>query len=218
MAGNGSSFRARTQRFRSQHTDKHLLEYAGQDFAGNEEPTHQVTLRVDPVAPASPINLRAEPAGWRRENSFSLIWKAPLDLSGIAGAYVSLDRAPTGPTDGAFFSANEILEGLQAPSEGKHDVYVWLRDQAGNSDQSTAVALPSALWYDGTPPITIITPTGTIGANGWYVGPVAFAMSASDGASGVAETRYQLDDGAWQTGQRIHSGYRWPTRRPYCQR
>lgn len=180
--------------------DKHVLEYASDDVAGNVEPTRQATLRIDPLAPGSPISLTAQPAGWQRENSFMLAWRDPLDLSGIAGAYVHFDGAPSGPTDGTFHPASQVLEGLQAPGEGRHAVYVWLRDIAGNTDHATAVALPSALWYDGTPPSTTITVTGRQGDQSWYVEQVAFTTSATDGASGVKETQWQVDDGAWTTG------------------
>ena len=179
---------------------KYVLEFASEDAAGNVETTHQVTLRIDPDPPAAPIDLRAEPAGWQHYNSFRLLWQEPLDQSGIAGAYVRFGAPPAGPTDGLFYAANEVLQGLQVPGEGKHTVYVWLRDGAGNSDHTTAVALPEALWYDGVSPSTTVTVTGDLGQNGWYLGPVSFAMSATDTASGVAETRWQLDGGGWTRG------------------
>ena len=180
--------------------DKHVLEYSSEDVAGNIEPTRQSTLRIDPVAPAAPINLRAGPSGWQRQNSFTLSWIDPLDQSGIAGAYVHFNGTPAGPTDGSFYPASQVLEGLQVPSEGKHDLNVWLRDRAGNADQATAIALPSALWYDGTPPSTTVSVSGEQGEQGWYVSPVTFTMSATDGTSGVKETRWQINDADWSNG------------------
>ena len=112
-------------------------------------------------------------------------------------------RPPQGPVDGTFYVGNEAAEGLLVPREGKHGVYVWLRDRAGNSDHRTAVALPDALWYDGTSPVTVITRTGSLGLNGWYLGAVSFAMSAKDAASGLGSIRYQVDDGPWRTGDRF---------------
>lgn len=183
--------------------DKHVVSFTGEDAAGNVANVQQITVRMDDSPPAALRNLRAEPSGWQPFNSFRLIWRAPLDQSGIAGAYVRFNTPPTGPHDGAFYPATEVLEGLQVPGEGRHTVYVWLRDGAGNADHATAVALEDALWYDGTPPVTAVTRTGTLGAAGWYVGPVTFALSATDTVSGVAETRYQIDDGPWMTGDRF---------------
>ncbi len=179
---------------------KHVLAYYSSDVAGNSEPVRQATLRIDPDPPASPVNLRAEPAGWQHYNSFRLLWREPLDQSGIAGVYIRFHSPPAGPADGTFYPANEVLDGLQVPGEGKHTVYAWLRDRAGNSDHRTAVALPEALWYDQTPPTTAVTITGNLGQNGWYLGPVSFTFSASDLASGVAETEWRLDNGRWNLG------------------
>lgn len=183
--------------------DKHLVSFAAEDVAGNVEDVRRITVRLDDSPPAAPRNLRAEPVGWQPFNSFRLIWRAPLDQSGIAGVYVRFNTPPTSPDDGVFYPATEVLEGLQVPNEGRHTVYVWLRDGAGNADHTTAVALEDALWYDGTPPATTVARTGTLGAAGWYVGPVAFVLTATDAASGVAEIRYQINDAPWVTGDRF---------------
>ncbi len=183
--------------------EKHVLAFAAEDVAGNVEPTHEQTIRIDTSPPPAPIDLRAGPSGWQHYNSFELIWTAPLDQSGIAGAYVKFDAPPTGAADGTFYAAAEAIRGLQVPSEGKHDVYVWLRDRAGNSDQGASVALPGALWYDGTPPRTQVRLDGALGQNGWYVGPISFAMTATDAISGLDAIRYQVDDGAWNTGDQF---------------
>jgi hypothetical protein len=185
---------------------KHVLRFASDDAAGNAEITHQVTLRIDPDPPTAPTNLRAEPAGWQRYNSFRLLWSEPPDQSGIAGAYIRFSTPPSGPTDGMFYPANNLLEGLQVPGEGKYGVYMWLRDGAGNSNQDTAVALPDALWYDGTPPATTITMTGMLGDGGWYRSPIDFTLTAEDSASGLKEVRWQVDDSEWNVGDAFTVG------------
>jgi len=179
---------------------KYSLQYAAEDIAGNLETLRQATLRFDPDAPPAPSDLTAGPAGWQQENAFYLAWRVPLDQSGIAGVYVRFDSPPAGPTDGTFYPASELLYGLRVPGEGKHTVYAWLRDGAGNADHRTAVALPDALWYDGTSPVTTVKRSGTPGARGWYVSPVTFELSATDATSGLASLRYRIDDGPWQTG------------------
>lgn len=183
--------------------DKHVVAFTSEDVAGNSEAVQHITVRIDDSPPAAPRDLRAEPVGWQPFNSFRLIWRAPLDQSGIAGAYVRFNTPPATPDDGVFYPATEVVEGLQVPGEGRHTVYVWLQDGAGNADHTTAVALEDALWYDGTPPVTTVVLTGTPGAAGWYVGPVTFTLSAADTGSGVAESRYQIDDGPWVTGDRF---------------
>ncbi len=181
--------------------DKHVIEYGSADAAGNVEASQRTTVRIDDAPPSAPLNLRAEPAGWQRFNSFRLTWRAPLDQSGIAGAYVRFGDAPAQGDDGDFFPAAEMIEGLQVPAAGQHTVYVWLRDGAGNADPTSAVALADALWYDGEPPVTTVTRTGAQGRGGWYIGPVAFTLQAADDTSGAADTRYQINDAPWVSGQ-----------------
>jgi len=49
---------------------------------------------------------------------------------------------------------------------------------------------------DTTPPITIITPSGTLGNNGLYVSDVSVSLTATDGDGlGVEKTEYSLDGG-----------------------
>ena len=181
--------------------DKYVFAYASEDVAGNVEPVRQTTVRIDLQPPAVPQRLAAEPGGWQHYNNFRLTWRNPLDQSGIAGAYVRFGAGPAHASDGVFYPASEILEGVQVPAEGQHHLFVWLRDRAGNSDHLTAVALPSALWYDGTPPTTIVTLTGSAGQNDWYCSAVTFTMSAADAASGVEAISWQVNGGAWNAGE-----------------
>ena len=167
---------------------------------GQRGAEREQTIRIDATPPPAPIALSAGPSGWQRYNSYSLLWTAPLDQSGIAGAYVKFDAPPTGPTDGTFHPGSEAIHGLAVPEEGIHDLYVWLCDQAGNSGAASAVALPAALWYDGTPPRTEVRLDGSLGQNGWYVGPITFTMSAVDATAGLESIRYQVDDSPWSTG------------------
>ncbi|HEY65194.1 MAG TPA: fibronectin type III domain-containing protein [Caldilineae bacterium] len=178
---------------------KHLLVYRSVDVAGNEELTHTATIRIDPDPPAAPLAVSYAPRGWNTVNDFSLFWQSPLDLSGIAGAYVRYDAPPQFPGDGEFHTGTGAVHHLRVPGEGRHDVYVWLRDVAGNDDPATAVLLPQAFWFDGTPPSTEITIEGTRGENGWYVTPVTLRFTATDETSGVAAVYHQVNSGAWLT-------------------
>ncbi len=83
---------------------------------------------------------RAARRGGPRFNSFHIEWPAVTDLSGIGGAYVKFDAPPTNAADGVFYAGSTEINGVQAPGEGRHSVYVWLRDGAGNADIKTAVA------------------------------------------------------------------------------
>jgi hypothetical protein len=60
------------------------------------------------------------------------------------------------------------------------------------SKQDAIVTLPPP---DLTPPSTIASTIGTIGANSWYTSDVIITLSATDMESGVASTTYSLDNG-----------------------
>ena len=180
---------------------RHSIQYYAVDAAGNEESPKTNFVRVDLEAPPAPINLRAEQVGWQSENNFSAVWTDPPDTSLIGAAYYKLDAPPTGPTDGILVTAPlGRISGIQVPAEGKHDLYVWLRDNAGNLDYTHYAYVPQAFWYDATPPTTTYTITGTPGFADWYRSPVSITLSAVDAGSGVLSTVYRVDGGLWQTG------------------
>ncbi|HIQ05517.1 MAG TPA: hypothetical protein EYH31_07440, partial [Anaerolineae bacterium] len=180
--------------------DKHTLRYRSIDVAGNEETLHSVTLRVDTAPPPPPIDPVPAPLGWTGVNDFSVSWRVPVDLSGIAGAYYKLDTPPMAPRDGTYVPSPNAIRGITVTSDGQHDLYLWLMDNAGNTDHRQRVYLPTVFWYDSTPPTTAATLIGKLGRDGWYVSPVTVSLVAYDNNSGVALTRYRLDDGQWEVG------------------
>ncbi len=181
-------------------SDKHAVEYFASDVAGNSEAVQALTVRIDLDAPPPPDGVRSYPQGWSAFNNFRLEWPPVLDQSGIAGAYVKFGAPPANDLDGEFYVGATEITGVRAPGEGRFTAYVWLVDGAGNADEHTAVAITDAIWYDSSSPVTVITLTAASGLNGWYIGPVAFSMSATDSGSGVAAIRYQIDDGPVETG------------------
>lgn len=176
------------------------LQYYAEDLAGNVEATKTSVVKVDYTAPV-PLQVSVLPEKGSTINSFRLEWPPIEDLSGVAGAYVRFGSPPSGPMDGTYYAGATAVDGVVAPGEGRHTAYVWLADDAGNVDHSTAVVLPDAVCYDVHAPTTVVTPTVQSGLDGWYVGPVTFVMSASDAGSGVREIRYQVDEGPWASGE-----------------
>ncbi len=178
-----------------------------QDTLGHVDATQHATAtaRYDATPPGAPIALTAAPTGWQRVNDFSLTWKNPPDLSGIAGAYYRFNTEPTHPTDGTFVPGADIasLEHIRVPGEGVYDIYLWLVDAAGNVDHRTRNLLPRAFAYDATPPQVQPVITGTLSATGWYTTPVDVYLRAVDALSGVAAVWYRLDQDAWQQGTHL---------------
>lgn len=52
---------------------------------------------------------------------------------------------------------------------------------------------------DTSPPVTIISVSGTVRDNGWYISDVEVTLAASDDDSGVASTEFSFDATTWNT-------------------
>lgn len=184
----------------------HTIEYYANDLAGNVESTHALTVGIDTHAPASiPYTPIVSPSGWTKTNCFTLTWENPQDLSGIGGAYYAFSE-PSSGTDGTLVRGDNItsLTCLQVPGplgEGWHNVYVWLRDGAGNSDYRTRQVV--TLRLDQSPPRLTSTVTGTqCGTAGWYNSCITVTFAAADELSGMASgvISYQVNGAGWGTG------------------
>src|SRR5439155_4907 len=77
--------------------------------------------------------------------------------------------------------------------DGRHLVDYYAVNNAGLSEASHTVAI----LVDTVPPTTVISLSGTFGANGWYTSNVTVSLTATDATSGVANVSYRIDDGPW---------------------
>lgn len=177
----------------------HTLEFYSRDVAGNVETPFPVVLKIDTQAPPTPAPPQTAPASWTNLNSFSFIWSKPNDRSGIAGAYYRLGAPPTFNQDGIFTDI-QVVDAIHLPTEGSYDLYLWLRDGAGNVGYHRAVHVANAFRYDATAPATQVGLNGTLGDNNWYISPVTVSLTASDALAGVGDTLFRVDTGAWQIG------------------
>lgn len=181
---------------------EHIIEFYSVDVAGNVETPFPVTLKIDTQAPGTPAPPQTAPASWTRENSFSFIWSKPNDRSGIAGAYYRLGAPPTSNQDGIFRDV-QVVDNIALAAEGSYDLYLWLRDGAGNVDYRRAVRVANAFRYDRTAPQTQAELNGVLGSNDWYISPVTVTLTASDTLAGVGSTLFRIDTSAWQTGTSV---------------
>ncbi|MFH1927171.1 MAG: hypothetical protein ABIK79_03205 [Chloroflexota bacterium] len=176
------------------------VEYYSIDLAGNSEPTQTVYVHIDTVPPSAPIGLAAEPSTCARVNNFSVHWTNPDDVtSGIGGAYYKLGGMPLGPRDRDGYVVRDEVESIpdiQADGEGSYDVYVWLKDRAGNADYHNYAE--TSICYDITPPQTVAEVTeGNAGLGGWYTTPVTVTLTSTDAVAGVSRIWYRVDGGSW---------------------
>jgi hypothetical protein len=133
----------------------HAIHQCSIDFAGNPGCTADLTFYVDNNPPAHPRALTlAGGEAWRRGNDFDSAWVNPDQgaASSIGGASWRI-TGPAGYDSGAKFAPGRDLSALQnlfVPRAGAYVLSVWLRDEAGNENASSAATLPLRL--DDVPP------------------------------------------------------------------
>jgi parallel beta-helix repeat protein len=115
---------------------------------------------LDTTAPIPPLNATVEPSDWTSKNEFMINYSEPYDLTGVKpGVYYFMgEDDPIENTNWTEVADNSLI--LTTPSEGESQIYLWLEDNAGNSDYQNHDDLIIKL--DSTPPVIEFTPTSTI--------------------------------------------------------
>ncbi len=153
----------------------HTITAAATDNAGNTANT-SVTVRKDTTPPTiafSPSGTAGNSGWWR--SSVSLSANASDNASGAASLYLSCGSNP-----------------CTLSAQGANSVTASAGDVAGNTASTS-----TTIYIDSVPPNASLSPSGTLGANGWYVSNVTVTGSAADATSGVASTQTRLNGGAW---------------------
>ncbi len=111
-------------------------------------------------------------------------------ISQVQGIYYSTDG--TTPTVMAAGSTATFTVSAEGPQTIKYCAI----DTRGNKENLHT----KTLYVDSTPPTT------TSNAQASYPTTATIQLTASDARSGIAQTRYKLDSGAWQTGTQLTVG------------
>ncbi len=133
----------------------HSLRHCVTDFGGNVGCTADQTVGIDNNPPAHPRNLSlAGGEGWRRSDDFDFSWANPDQgpASPIWGAYWRI-TGPAGYDTGVQLSPGRDIAAIgdrTLPRPGIYAFHLWLRDEAGNADPSSAIDVPMRL--DDVPP------------------------------------------------------------------
>ncbi len=147
------------------------------------------------------------------EKDISIDTKSPVltaALEGVLGSNnwyndVLLHVSATDPAPGSGLSTFEYnidstswqtfpASGLLDLPEGKHSVDIRALDTAGHSVSSS-----KSFAQDSVAPDVLLEPTGSLGANNWYVTAIDLSASASDTTSGMDIFEYSVDNQAWAT-------------------
>jgi len=160
----------------------HVIFATATDNAGNVQ-SGSTNIQVDGSPPSivSSITGTAGNAGW---------WVSPVNIN--AAFSDALSGVAT-----QLFSPNAGTTWMALPSsistDGIHQVVFRSSDNAGNSAE-----INNTVKVDKSAPVLSVSPTGTLGDNGWYVSNVQMSAAASDATSGLALFKYILD-GVWKT-------------------
>jgi len=163
----------------------HTLVLTAKDNAGLMRSITQ-NAAVDTQGPSLNVSL----AGTRGSNTD---WYTTASLNGSAS-----DTSPGSGLsafeykvdDGAWTSFPS--SGVLSLPDGKHTVDVRASDNAGYIATSS-----KSYWLDHNSPSLSVDPTGTEGANGWYISNLNLAASASDETSGLNTFEYSLNNNSW---------------------
>jgi hypothetical protein len=133
----------------------HGLRHCTTDFAGNAACTGDQTVAIDNNPPAHPRNLTlAGGDAWRRIDNFDFSWTNPEQgpASPIGGAYWRI-TGPAGYDTGVQFAPGRGIAALAdrtVPRPGVYVFHIWLRDEAGNTNASSAI--DATMRLDDVPP------------------------------------------------------------------
>jgi hypothetical protein len=149
--------------------------------------------RIDDVtAPAAVSNLSIDPNVWTSNNDFTLSWDPPSEHSGVAGAYYEISGEAYEYVTGDTIISGEALN-ISLPANDVRTVKLWLRDNAGNEDEATAMTV-TAKWDDTQPDgFDLTSPLA-----GWYSdSEYRFEWNASsDATAGLHHYVWSLNGGS----------------------
>src|SRR2546425_8253697 len=142
-------------------------------------------VRVDGSPPITTASLSGPSGlnGWYTGN-VSVSLAATEDVGGVARTNYSLDHGAWQAYVGAFL----------VTVDGDHSLSYFSTDNADNIEATKATEIK----VDGTPPVTSTAFRGTVNGS-TFLTPINVTLLPSDVGSGVAWTRYNIDDGPWAT-------------------
>ncbi len=144
-----------------------------------------VLVLVDTTPPVTVAALSGTAGlnGWYT-SAVQVTLTATDDLTGVAGTLYSVDGGAPQVYSTPF--------GVSA--DGAHNVTYASVDGGGNVETPKWVTFK----IDASAPTTAISLAGTAGTSPWYTSSVSVTLTATDTGSGVAQTDYRVDGGAWQ--------------------
>jgi hypothetical protein len=165
----------------------HNFSYWAVDNAGVTEAMHTSnTFRIDTIAPVTTSSFNPTSSAPYRTPQTVVLTATDTGGSGVAITYYKVDSGAYAQYTGAFTISGD----------GSHSFSWYSVDNAGNTE---TVRNSNTFILDTVAPVT----TCNAVANQMYNGGQTFTLSISESGSGVANTKWQLDNGAWNSGTSV---------------
>ena len=163
----------------------HQISYRSVDHLGNVEVERTLDVRVGLALAPVTVLLFGEPSHFA--SAVYVKSTTPLDFFATDRSGLGL-RSTTYRIDGRAWINYTAMGSFTLGGEGPHLLQWNSVDFAGNLEDTH----DETVWVDDTPPATTISPT-----EGPFTTDAVFALAATDAASGVAYTEYQIDGDPW---------------------
>jgi hypothetical protein len=190
-------FQPYTAPFQVTAAGEHTVRYRATDVAGNVSEVGSLSfVVVESPGDTTPPTVTAAASG-TQDATGAYVGKATVTITATdAGTGV---RSTEYQLDGGAWTT--YTAPFDVTTAGSHMVHHRATDNAGNvsTEGMTHFTVVAAQPTDTTPPTVTAAASGTQDATGAYVGRATVTITATDTGTGVRNTEYQLDGGAWTT-------------------
>jgi hypothetical protein len=165
----------------------HSILSTARDVAGNTASRTQ-TVSVD----TAPPNIFITADGIQTLDEW---YTSEVDLSASA---LDVTSGVDGGVALSFDNGTTWEVGSRILNSGLYDVLFRVPDRAGNMGTSRM-----SLKVDTQSPMIVLSETGSLGGEGWYVSPATVSANVGDNLSGVASIQHRINGGAWMDGNSV---------------
>lgn len=149
------------------------------DSSGNKLTKKQyVTIQNSPIDTIPPV--------------ITLLGNNPVNIQ-VGSSYVDAGATASDNIDGDITGKIIVVNPVDINTVGTYTITYDVIDLAGNPATQVTRTVNVVAY---SPPITIISLSGTQGDNGWYISNVAVTLTSTADA-GVANTKYRINSGSW---------------------
>jgi hypothetical protein len=173
-----------------------------QQLSGLSEGLHSITIRAVDAAGLS----TEKSIGFTVDSLPPITNEAVAGTSGLDGWFVSPAAVTLSAIDATtgvkstYYRVNgglwqTYMAGINVAADRINVIEYYSTDNAGNTEGINSITVK----IDKVGPTSTIGLGSTMGQNDWYIGAATYSLTAADATSGLGQTLYRIDGGAWTT-------------------